>query len=129
MSLDKVCWEATSGASSLGTEFGFEEKIEPPFFVAVRDLSSSAGISLCQLGQSGYRTINSRLDCFLDWDLKNLPCSPYLHNSSQLLLNLICSPFVCGRGSFGNDWREGNEEIILAASFRLLCNFYNCRSY
>jgi hypothetical protein len=46
-SFDSVCWGATRGASSLGIEFGFEEKMEPPFFVEDRDLSSSTKISGC----------------------------------------------------------------------------------
>ena len=68
--------------------------------------------------------LDSRLNRILYRTFEYLPLSPNLHNPPQLLLHLVCSTFVCRGSSFGNDWREGDQEIILATSFRLLRNFY-----
>jgi hypothetical protein len=54
---------------------------------------------------------------------EDLPLPPDLHHPSQLLLHLVGCTFICRCGGFGNDWGEGEEEVILATSLRLLNDF------
>lgn len=60
---------------------------------------------------------------FLDRWLENLPLSPYFNDTAKLALDFIRSSFVCNGGGFGDDGREGEEEFIFLARFRLLRDF------
>lgn len=86
-------------------------------------------------------TIDASLYRFLDRQLKYLPLSPNLNDSTDLLLHLVRSSFVGCCACFRNDllylsdcfccrccrtyWRECNKKVILAPRFGLLGNF--CR--
>ena len=127
--LDSVCCGWMIGSNSFGMLSALDVKRDPPpaRFADVRFLSSSTTISypseLCFV--SVRHTINTRLNRFLNCTIEYLSPTPNLHNSSQFLLYLVCSTLVCCRSCFGDDRGECDQEIVLAAGFRLLCYFCN----
>lgn len=48
-------------------------------------------------------TIHTGLHGFEDWCLKDIPCSPDLDDSANLLLQVMRATFVCGGRGLGDD--------------------------
>lgn len=57
-------------------------------------------------------TVDAGLNCFLNRGFKYLTLPPNLDDSSQLLLDFVCGPFVGGGRSFSNDGGESDQEVV-----------------
>jgi hypothetical protein len=70
----------------------------------------------------GVLTINSSLYSSLNWFFKDISLPPHINHSSDSLLDICWGTLVRCSGSFGNEWREGNQEILLMTDLGLLAN-------
>ncbi len=63
------------------------------------------------------------LDSVLNGIVEDLALAPDLDDAAELLLDVVGCAFVGCRCGFGDDGREGGDEFVLLARFRLLDDF------